>query len=256
MSEIVNGLQILAPDALPILAELDSRDASLWLMPSFAEAAGPEATAKVLGLPWEFVLSETASEGLLKSIDALDSAIESPLIRRRGLVHVIDVPPSSTVLPPRSLPIFLLNGRTEADKAGFAARARRMEMIMELQRRGVRNLVVLGGPDLTLPVELEQLWQDGFQCGLTIVSDDPKARQKISEWQGDTGARRVTLLPAPASVMSEALHRRYTERAGDRLMIRIRDAQGTRHRVDLSGRDDPEHPLLGIYELLSEAHLE
>ncbi|MAA97813.1 MAG: hypothetical protein CMN87_15570 [Stappia sp.] len=256
MKNTVDGLQILAPDALPILAELDSRDASLWLMPSFAEVAGPEATARVLGLPWELVLSETASDGLLKSVDALDSAIESPLVRRRGLVHVIDVPPSNTVLPPRSLPIFLLNGRNEADNAGFAARARRMEMIMELQQRGVRNLVVLGGPDLTLPVELGQLWQDGFQCGLTIVSDDPEARQKITEWCADAGARRVTLLPASAALLSEALHRRYTERADDRLIIRVRDAQGNRHRVDLSGRDDPEHPLLGNYELLSEAHLE
>ncbi|MHC9234290.1 hypothetical protein ACX9MO_01480 [Pseudooceanicola sp. 502str34] len=256
MISVAEGLQVLAPDALPILAELDSRDASLWLLPAFAEAAGPEATARVLSLPWEFVLSETASEGLLKAIDALDSAIETPLVRRRGLVHVIDVPPSSTVLPTRSLPIFLLNGRTEAEKTGFAARARRIEMIMELQQRGVRSLVVLGGPDLTLPVELGQLWQDGFQCALTIVSDDPKARQKIVEWQADAGARRVTLLPAPAALLSEALHRRYTERADDRLIIRIRDAQGGRHRVDLSGRDDPEYPILGNYELLSEAHLE
>lgn len=197
MSSIAEGPQILASDALPILAQLDSRDASVWLLPSFVDAAGPKATAGVLGLPWECVLSETASDDLLKAVDALDSAIEAPLVRRRGLVHVIDVSPSNTLLPPRCLPIFLLNGRTEAHKAGFAAQARRMEMIMELQQRGVRNLVVLGGPDLTLPVELGQLWQDGFQCGLTIVSDDPEARHKITEWQADAGARRVTLLPAP-----------------------------------------------------------
>ena len=256
MSEIADGLQILAADALPILAELDSRDVSLWVMSSFAEAAGPEATAGVLSLPWEFVLSETASAGLLKAVDALESAIENPLVRRRGLMHVIDVPPSNTVLPPHSLPIFLLSGRTEAEKTGFAARARRIDMIMELQQRGVRNLVVLGGPDLTLPVELGQLWQDGFQCGLTIVSDDPKALQKITEWQAEAGARRVTLIPAPAALLSESLHRRYTERADDRLIIRVRDAQGTKHRVDVSGRDDPEHPLLGNYELLSENNLE
>jgi hypothetical protein len=256
MNNVAEGLQILAPEALPILAELDSRDASLWLMSSFAEAAGPEATARALSLPWELVLSETASGDLLKAVDALDGAIDTPLVRRRGLVHVIDVPPSDTVLPPRSLPIFLLNGRTEADNVGFAARARRMEMIMELQQRGVQNLVVLGGPDLTLPVELGQLWQDGFQCRLAIVSDDPEARQKITEWQANAGARLVTLLPTPAAMLAEALHRRYTERAGDRLIIRVRDAQGNRHRVDLSGHDDPEHPLLGNYELLSEAHLE
>ena len=256
MNSIAEGLQVLAPDALPILAELDSRDASVWLLPSFVDAAGPKATAGVLGLPWECVLSETASDDLLKAVDALDSAIETPLVRRRGLVHVIDVPPSSTVLPRRSLPIFLLNGRTEVESAGFAARGRRMNMIMELQQRGVRNLVVLGGPDLTLPVELGELWQDGFQCGLTIVSDDPEAQYKITEWQDGAGARRVTLLPAPAALLSEALHRRYTERADDQLFIRVRDAGGTRHRVYLSGRDDPEHPLLGNYELLSEAHLE
>lgn len=256
MSSITEGLQILARDALPILAELDSRDASLWLLPSFADAAGPEPTARLLSLPWECVLSETASAELIKAVDVLDSAIESPLVRRRGLVHVLDVPSSQIVLPPRCLPIFLLNGRTEAEKAGFAARARRMEMIMELQQRGVRNLVVLGGPDLTLPIELGQLWLDGFQCNLMIVSDDPEARQKISVWQASAGARRVTLLPTPAALFAEGLHGRYTERADDRLIIRIRDAQGTRHRVDLSGRDDPEYPLLSNYELLSEARLE
>ncbi|QNP78606.1 hypothetical protein [Agrobacterium tumefaciens] len=256
MKSFAESFQILAPGALPNLAELDSRDVSLWLMPSFAEAAGPEATAGVLSLPWQFILSETASNDLLKSVDALGNSIESPLVRRRGLVHVIDVPPSNVVLPPRSLPIFLLNGRTEVDYVGFAARARRMEMIGEIQRRGIRNLVVLGGPNLTLPIELEQLWQDGFQCDLTIVSDDPDARQKVIDWQVSAGARRVTLIPAPAGALAEALHRRYTDRADDRLIIRVRDAQGNAHRVDLSGRDNPEHPLLGNFEMLSEAHLE
>lgn len=256
MSSITEGLQVLAPEALPILAELDSRDVSLWLMNSFAEEAGPAATAHVLGLPWEIVLSETASAGLLKALDALDGAVDNPLVRRRGLVHVLDVPPSQVVLPPRCLPILLLNGRTESEKTGFGARARRMEMIMELQQRGVRNLVVFGGPDLALPVELGQLWLDGFQCGLIVVSDDPEAQHKISVWQNSAGARRVTLLPTSSAHFAEVLRGRYAERSDNRLIIRIRDAQGARHRVDLSGRDDPEYPLLGNYELLSEANLE
>lgn len=256
MISIAEGLQILAPDALPVLAELDSRDASLWLLPSFAEAAGPETSASVLVLPWECVLSEVASGKFLKALDAFDSSIENPLVRRRGLVHVIDVPPSNTVLPPRCLPIYLLNGRTASEAIGFAARARRMEMIGELQQRAIRKLVVLGGPNLALPVELAELWQDGFECDLTIVSDDPSAGEKIAEWQANAGARRVTLLPASAARFSDALYARYTERHDDRLVIRIRDAQGTLNRVDLTGRDDPEHPVLGNYELLSEAHLD
>ena len=256
MSSIAEGLQILDPNALPILAELDSRDVSVWLLPSFAAAAGPPATAGALGLPWELVLSETLSGDVLEAVEALDSAITNPLVRRRGMVHILDVPPSRVVLPPRGLPVFLLNGRTAVDSAGFAARARRMEMIMELQQRGVRNLVVLGGPDLLLPIELGQLWLDGFQCGLIIVSDDPEARQKISVWQTSAGARLVSLLPTPAEHFALALCSRYAERAEDRLVVRIRDAQGTRHRVDLSGRDNPEYPVLANYELLSEAHLE
>lgn len=178
MSSIAEGLQILDLNALPILAELDLRDVSVWLLPSFAASAGPAATAGVLGLPWELVLSETLSGDVLEAVEALDSAITNSLVRRRGMVHILDVPPSQVVLPPRGLPVFLLNGRTAVDFAGFAARARRMEMIMELQQRGVRNLVVLGGPDLALPIELGQLWLDGFQCGLIIVSDDPEARRR------------------------------------------------------------------------------
>lgn len=255
MNSIAEELRILAPNAVPILAELDSRDVSLWLLPSFAETAGSVATAGIMSLPWECVLSEIAQADLLKALDAIGSEIDTPLVRRRGMVHVVNSRPSNTMLPPRSLPIFLLNGQTELDKAGFAARTRRMEMIMELQQREVRNLVVLGGPDLALPAELSDLWHDGFRCNLTIVSEDPEAPTKIADWQGRVGRPRITLLPTPATWFAETLQARYAERYDDRLFVRIRDAQGTRHRVDLTGRDDPEHPLLGNYELLSETNL-
>ena len=65
-----------APDQL--LANLDGRDAAVWLMPAFAAAAGPNVTARILGLPWNLVLSEAGDAPLLAALEAQEEA-DDPL---------------------------------------------------------------------------------------------------------------------------------------------------------------------------------
>ena len=150
MGILGSGVRVFAADVLPVLAELNTRDATLWILPAFLEDAGIEATAKLAGLPWELVLDDTSDRNLLSEIEALPRDLDSPLVRRRGLTYVVEGSPSSVQLPQRSLPIFLLRGRGIGADQGFAAKTRRMEALAELPRRGVSHLVVLGGSDRKL----------------------------------------------------------------------------------------------------------
>ena len=237
-----------------LFTELDTRDVVIWLLPSFVESAGVEATANLLGLPWGFVLSETSDQALIDALETPD-LVDDPLVRRRGIIHVVDTNPSDVTLPPRSLPVFLLKGRTIERSTGLSARTRRFNMLEELNRRSPKHLVILAGHNLAFPQELEELWADGFRSLITIVTDSPDVESAIEDWRDRIGAQVIGLVLADAYSFSGEFVHRYTEARSDRLILRLRDVKGNVHRLDITGVDDPEHPLLGRYELLTENHL-
>jgi len=126
-------------------------------------------------------------------------------------------------------------------------------MLEELNRRAVRHLVVLAGPKLTMPEELEGLWADGFRTVVTVVSDAPDAPEKLGQWVSAVHSPLPAgLISSSATAFAEDLVPRYVDSRSDRLIVRLRDAVGALHRLDITGLDDPEHPLLGRYELLTE----
>ena len=127
-----------------LFADLDSRSIAVWLLKPFFEAAGAEATAKILSLPWSMVLSEASDKALVEALEVSEPP-DSALVRRRGIIHVVDKS-TDTPLPPRSLPVFLLGGRGPARSVGLAALTRRLTMLDELKRRAVSHLVILAGP--------------------------------------------------------------------------------------------------------------
>ena len=245
-------VQSEAPESL--FTELDTRNVAVWLLSSFVESAGVEATADLVGLPWGLVLSETSDEALLNALE-IPEQVDSLLVRRRGIIHIVDSNPSDVALPLRSLPVFLLNGRTSERSAGLAARTRRLNMLEELNRRSPKHLVILAGHNLEFPQELEELWADGFRSIITIVTDAADVESAVEDWRERTGAQVLGLIPARAQDFSSDFVRRYTEARGDRLVLRLRDVKGDVHRLDITGVDDPEHPVLGRYEILTENHL-
>ncbi len=253
---VMENQDLLVQGKVPesLFTALDTRDPVVWLFPSFVESAGVEATADLLGLPWGFVLSETSDQAL---IDALErpEPVDGPLVRRRGIIHVVDTSPSDVTLPPRSLPVFLLKGRVSQRSTGLAARTRRFNMLEALNRRSPNNLVILAGNNFMFPPELEELWADGFRSIITVVTDASDVESTVEDWQARTGAQVVGLVPAHAYSFSSDFVRRYTEARSGRLILRLRDVEGNVHRLDITGVDDPEHPVLGRYELLTENHL-
>lgn len=237
-----------------ILGLLDLRDAALWIRSPFANAVSTEALVNVVGLPWNIVISEVADDDFIVTLERAEP-VDSPLVLRRGFIQIVDGDPRDAILPQRSLPVLLLNGRHATPQRGVAALARRLNMLQELGRRSIKQLVILAGPSPEAPNELDDLWSDGFRTAVNVVSDSQEAQTAWSGWQERTHAPTIGLYRANSETFCRELFTRFIESRGDCLFIRIRSVDGKHHRINVTGLDDPERPLLGQYEFLAEREL-
>lgn len=207
-----------------------------------------------LGLPWRLVLSEVYDAKIFGELES-NTSFKDPMTRRRGFVQVIDSDPTRIELPSRCLPIYLLNGRgDQSDASEFSKRLRRMTMLEELRRSGVREMLVISG--LTpIPPDLADLWTSDFRCHLIFVSDAASADQDISDWLAESNSSATHLVLSTAQAI-ESILGRYTETyPEERRIVRIRDVQGAIHKIDLTEADDPERPILESYSLIEERDL-
>jgi hypothetical protein len=241
----------------PLLSHLDSRDAAVWVREAFVAEAGAAAVVNVIRLPWRLVLSESADPALLAALEESENAAD-PLVRHRGFVQLVDTNPADVLLPPRCLPVYLLNGRDATPSVGgLAAMTRRLTMLEALRRFEVKELLILAGKGAALPPELTPLWQDGLRTVVTVVSNAPGIAAELVAWR-DAHQSGVTAayLPVAAAAFCEDLVACYLRgQAGGRVALRIRDLRGELQSLDITGLDDPEHPLLANYELLQEGDL-
>ncbi|MBX9458200.1 MAG: hypothetical protein KL863_20405 [Rhizobium sp.] len=237
-----------------ILSLLDQRDIALWIEKPFADSVSTDALADLIRLPWSVVLSDAGDEHLIENLE-MSEPIDSALVRRRGFVQIVDGDPRDVVLPPRSMPLLLLNGRASSTSRGMAAAARRINMLQELTRRSVKQLVILCGPSPTVPDDFDALWSDGFRTSLTVVSDDPDAQTNWSGWLQTAGAQAIGLHRDHPEQFCRRLYSEFVSARGERQFLRIRSIDGKMQRLDVSGLDDPEHPLLGAFQLLADSEL-
>lgn len=208
-------------------------------------------------LPWRVVLTEDSEGELLDLLEKSENTADA-LVRRRGFIQLIDSNPADIVLPPRCLPIYLLNGRNPKEPEGrLAALTRRLTMLDALKRLTVKELVVLGGSEEVLPTELTDLWQEGLRTVVTVVSNAPSAADDIQNWRSKQALGTVAAyLPLPAADFCEQLLSEYARGEPDeRVTVRMRNFRGDTQAVDLTAVDDPEHPLLANYEMLQDAQL-
>lgn len=231
----------------PILTQLDSRDIALWL--GGDETLEAESASQLARLPWSIVLSERSDDGFMRKLEAPEP-IQDPLVRRRGLVHVVDSDPADVLLPPRHLAVLLLNGRGGQRRTGLAALTRRLTMLQELRRRSVRQLVIVVAGAFAVPDELGDLWDDGFRTIVTFVSDDPNADDAIRKWQRNRSAPFVELIRAAPAKFAEHLCKDYLRRSDGSFLVRVRDEKGSTREVNSAGFDDPQRPILAAYELI------
>lgn len=239
-----------------LLANLDRRDTALWLHGLPKDSAISQALPEFLGLPWRMVLSEFNEPGLItvleKGVDAKD-----PLTRKRGFIHIIDDNPSLVELPQKCLPVYLLSGRQGGAQGDFQSQIRRLTMLDELRRSGVRQCLIISGDDNPVPPELNGLWSDGFRSFLTFATDVPNAKDVLETWISgfDVPPAADLLLLSAGQIVATILARYAETYPEERVVIRVRNREGTFRALDITELDDPERPLLDQYTLIEERDL-
>lgn len=248
---------LLSADRIPdsLLARVESRDVALWVRRLRGLHQDRSALVKFLGLPWRLVICEDYDDQVFADLQAADSSDEL-MVRRRGLVQILDRDPSRVELPQRCLPIFLLNGKDpKKDQGGFEERLRHLTMLEQLRRSAVRQILVISSGEDPIPPDLNELWSTGFKCFLTIESVVEDANTTVQDWAKRNRAI-ATLVSVAADVALTDLLARYELAFPDqRRIVRIRDHDGNFRRVDVTAADEPERPILGYYTLIEEREL-
>lgn len=239
------------------LANLDSRDATLWIHDLPVNTDRRAAVASFLSLPWRLVLFDGHDRSLIGEVEAA-SGVEDKLARKRGLVQIIDSDPTRIILPPRCLPIYLLDGRNNSGAiSSFEHRVRRMTMLEEFRRSTTRELVIMSAGNNPIPEELSELWSADYRAHLTFVSDVLSAESDIQQWLNITSniATATLVQASPFDVIEDALSQYHEVYPEDRTIIRMHDSHGKLHKVDVSIADEPERPILDSYTLIQERDL-
>ncbi len=201
----------------------------------------------------EFVLGYSDA-ALLEALTGPQS-FDDPLVRKRGFIQVVDGDPSRLDLPPCCLPLYLPNGQgAKASGADFESRLRRMTMLDAVRRSGIRDLVIVTAGEQPVPKDLEELWASGFRPFITFLLHDDTGESRVSKWFDEReGAPVIQTLthPLPGSI-ADIVARFQTTYPDDRHLVRVRDATGRLHTIDVSDVDEPERPVLQNYSLVEE----
>ncbi|MCX9148368.1 hypothetical protein OPU67_13580 [Erythrobacter sp. WG] len=176
--------------------------------------------------------------------------VDDVLVRRRGLIHIVDNDPAESVLPPRHLAVHLLNGRNGAKATGLAAMTRRLTMLQDLRKRSIKQLVFVIPGQFEIPEDFTDLWADGYRTSLAFVSDDPHAAEAIALWRSQNSAPLVDEIRLGAAEFADALRKEFLRGRDGSVAYIIRNEKGELRTVDGSGIDDPERPVLGSYDLI------
>lgn len=233
----------------PLFAQLDSREVALWLHGDGDIEFNAEQTSRLCRLPWNVVLCERFDTELIAELEAPE-AHDAPLVRRRGLLHLVDSDPAETILPPRHLAVMLLNGRAGQRQTGMAALTRRLTMLQDLRKRSIKQLIVVVSGPFGIPEELGEMWADGYRTTVTFVSSDPEAVASVNQWRQTHAAPFLDVIDLSPAEFSAKLDHEYLQGRDGRFIVRMRDEHGELQTVDVTDLDDPERPILRSYDLL------
>ena len=178
------------------------------------------------------------------------------LLQKRGFIQLIQTNPSQFSLPLRSLPVYVLD-TDHAGESEFDRNLRRNTMLGTLRRSSVRRILLITDDDATPPQELSSLLDSSFHPYVSFVSATERGASQVSTWVGQTvpGPTKLLVRLAPLDFARELIGRYVESYIDDRLLVRMRTAQGATQLVDLTNVDDVERPVLTNYELIKERDL-
>jgi hypothetical protein len=250
---------------LSLIQSLSDRDAALWIGQDVEDTdEALAAISSLVALPWKIVLCESNSSKLIGAFEA-HNASGQLLDRKRGFIHLVASDPQGIQLPPRALPVYLLNGRQQAREAAespnlgtFGSMRRRLNMINELLAARPRVVLLLSnGGEQPLTSFLELWKQEGFRSLIVLLSKSVEDSKRIDEWLLDPkGPPAVDHchadLVTAASKFVEQFNVTYPE---SHLVIRCRDENGSFAELDVTDCELVERPLLDGYELIQSKDL-
>ena len=247
-------LPLISTDRFPdnFLSELANRDVSLWIH-TLPGTLDTKTIAELVGLPWHEVFLSDVDSSLVKEIGR-DS--DPSLLQKRGFIQLIQTDPSQLSLPPRSLPVYLLDTQ-DASESDFDRTLRRLSMLGALRRSSVRRLLVITDDDAAPPQELSSLLDSNFHPYITFVSGTEHGASQVSTWSAEiaAGPPKQLICLAPFNFVKELISRYVESYVDDTLLVRMRTARGNTVLVDLTEVDAVERPILTNYEIIKERDL-
>lgn len=247
------------------ITDIVSRDAVLWIGPGLEKnEAIHDVLARAIAFPWKFIFIESTDIDFLNK--ALDTETkDSRLTALRGHVHIVASDPRDQTFAPRSLPIFLLNGRNDvssgpesANLPGRSAMRRRLNMLSYLENQPPKRLCVLDVDDGGFLSEVPQLWADGYRSLLSIISDRPEAKGTLTQWIDEASFQLAIELPKSSviDVLSDLCKRVDSLVPDGRITIRVQVAGNMREGCDITTAELPEYPVLDDYDLIRSQDLQ
>jgi hypothetical protein len=250
------------PDS--IIHHLSNRDAVLWVGQGFDESSEIAAICDLIQLPWRMVLCESKQGDFAQAVESLAQSTDDQFTRVRGFIHLVASNPEGLTLPPRALPVFLLNGRADAtdasessNRAGMGQMLRRLNMLNMLVTAKPTSLVVLTRNDEQQIGQLADLWKDGFRSLLSIVSASETDGERIDEWLSQPASPPAVdfcLLPLE-DFTRDIVNRTRLELPEKRLVIRMRASEQKTLDVDITRCELPEQPVLDRYDIIKVSDL-
>lgn len=247
------------------ITDIVSRDAALWIGPGLEKCeAIHRMLAQVIALPWKFIFMESTDVTFLDK--ALSVEANYPrLTALRGHIHVVASDPRDQTFAPRSLPIFLLNGRSDvsngpesASLPRMSATRRRLNMLSYLEHLPPKRLCVLNVEDGRFLSEVTQLWTDGYRSLLSVISDRSEVKDTLAQWLDEASFQLAIEFPRPPAidVLSDLCKRVDSLIPDGRITIRVRVAGDIREGCDVTTAEFPEHPVLDDYDLIRSQDLQ
>lgn len=250
------------PDSL--IKALKDRDAALWIGTLHGAEKPLQYAAELVALPWSVVLCESSSLRFVEKIATVDASARS-IQQIRGFTHIIASDPEGTELPPRAMPVFLLNGRDDAQNdsessrlKSFGAQRRRLNMLQGMLNRRPRTIVIVcnGEPN---PIEdFITLWTDeGFRPHVIVLTTAPADAARLGAWMGTGKApAAIEQISVEIEVAAKELIQKLHAETGDQgCIVRFDDRKGVTRDVDISSCDLVERPLLNRFDVIQSKDL-
>lgn len=256
------GIQVLSNASEDLVHYLLRRDAALWIGEgSDSNTHTIEALARLVGLPWKLVLCEANSKPLAQAFTAMAKEPNDRLASQRGFINIISGNPEDLLLPPRTLPVYLLNGRADAtdreetpSPGRQSAARRRANMIGRLLDSKPQLLVIVSvGPASPLR-DVRELWhEEGFRAHVAVLGNSADITDQLNKWLAEPNhppAAQHYTATLPAFV--DDLVSRVESRVSDsQLAIRLR-WDGAVRALDVTEAELVEQPVLDRYDLIQD----